>query len=97
MFGFAVGQNYSKMLKIVEPLILLLFCVIRPLQIKEICQSNRTGKELGKQAKCLLIYRFEENWSRPIGDIRVELGLVSKNIAAINTTAEIQSQTEVTV
>jgi len=97
VFGFTIGQNFSKMLKIVEPLVLLLFCLIRPLQIKEIWQSDRTGKELGKQAKCLLTYRFEENWSRPIGDIRVELGLVSKNIAAIDTTAEIQSQTEVTV
>ena len=69
VFGFTVGQNYSKMLKIVEPLILLLFCVIRPFQIKKIWSCDRLGKELGKQAGCLLVYRFEDNWSRPI-DLR---------------------------
>ena len=76
VFGFTVGQNYSKMLKIVEPLILLLFCVIKPFQIKKIWSCDRVGKELGKQAKCLLTYHFEDNWARPIRDIRAELGLL---------------------
>ena len=75
VFGFTVGQNYSKMLKIVEIPILLLFCVIRPFQIKKIWSCDRTGKSLGKQAKNLLTYRFESNWARPIDDVRAELGL----------------------
>ena len=76
VFGFTVGQNYSKMLKIAEPLILLLFCLIKPTKIKEIWKSDRLGKVLGKQAGCLLIYPFEENWARPINDVRAELGLL---------------------
>ncbi|MBE9048790.1 hypothetical protein IQ255_31205 [Pleurocapsales cyanobacterium LEGE 10410] len=73
---FQDGQNYSKMLKIVEPLILLLVCVIRPFQIKKIWECDRLGKVLGKQAECLLIYRFEDNWARPIDDVRAELKLL---------------------
>ena len=96
VFGFTVGQNYSKMLKIVEPLILLLFCVIRPFQIKKIWSCDRVGKELGKQAECLLIYRFEDNWARPIDDIRAELGLTLKDTAEFETIVEVQSQTEIT-
>ena len=75
VFGFTVGQNYSKMLKIVEIPILLLFCVIRPFQIKKIWECDRIGKAIGKQAECLLTYSFELNWSRPIDDIRAELGI----------------------
>ena len=77
MFGFAVGQNYSKFLKIVEPLFLLFCYVIRPHQIKKIWECDRLGKALGKQAECLLAYRFEEDWARPIDDVRAELRLIS--------------------
>ena len=79
VFGFTVGQNYSKMLKLVEPIILLIFCFIAPTQIKKIWECDRRGKALGKQAQCLLIYPFEENWTRPIIDIRSELGLILEN------------------
>ena len=79
VFGFTVGQNYSKMLKVVEPVILLIFCLIAPTKIKRIWESDRLGKALGKQAECLIIYSFEDNWSRPIDDIRAELGLVLKD------------------
>ena len=79
VFGFTVGQNYSKMLKIAEPLILLLFFIIKPTKIKEIWQSGRIGKALGKQAECLLVYHFEKNWSRPIDDVRTQLGLLSND------------------
>ena len=34
---------------------------------------------MGEQAQCLLVYRFEENWSRPIEEIRTELGLLLKD------------------
>ena len=77
VFGFAVGQNYSKFLKIVEPLILLFCCIIKPHQIRKIWECDRLGKALGKQAECLLAYRFEENWARPIDDVRAELRLTS--------------------
>lgn len=59
-----------------NPLVLLIFLIIKPTQIKKTLADNRRGKALGKQAECLLIYRFEKNWVRPIADIRDELGLV---------------------
>ncbi|MEL6164797.1 MAG: Coq4 family protein [Cyanobacteria bacterium J06628_3] len=76
VFAFTVGQNYSKMLNLIYPLVLLISCIIAPTQIKKTFANNRRGKILGKQAECLLVYRFEENWARPIEDIRKELGLV---------------------
>lgn len=79
VFGFTVGQNYSKMLKVVEPIILLIFCLIAPTKIKKIWESDRLGKALGKQARCLLVYPFEDNWTRPIDDIRAELKLVLRD------------------
>lgn len=79
VFGFTVGQNYTKTLNLTYPLIKLIFLLIKPWQAKEILASARRGKELGEQAVCLLAYRFEEYWTRPITDIRAELGLVSTN------------------
>ena len=76
VFGFTAGQNYSKMLKIAEPLILLLLCLIKPHKIRKIWSSDRTGKALGKQAECLLVYPFEKNWARPIEEVRAELGVI---------------------
>ena len=76
VFGFTASQNYSRMLKIAEPLILLFFCLIEPYKTKEIWQSDRVGKALGKQTECLLVYPFEKNWARPIDDVRAELGLI---------------------
>jgi len=97
IFGFTAGQNYSKMLKIAEPLILLLFCLIKPHKIKEISKSDRIGKALGKQAECLLVYPFEKNWSRPIDDVRTELKLLSNgrqfDIKKESKAAVTQSQT----
>ena len=90
VFGFTVGQNYSTMLKIVEPLILLLLCALKPHQIKKIWTCDRLGKTLGKQAKCLLTYRFEDNWARPIDDVRAELGLFSNDIT-VNRAIKIRS------
>ena len=99
VFGFTVGQNYSKMLKIAEPIILLIFCLIAPTKIGKIWKNNRIGKALGKQVQCLLVYPFESNWSRPIDDIRAELGLFFTDgqfdIRKANTVIEAQSQTTV--
>ena len=76
VFTFTVSQNYSKFLNAAHPLSLLIFCIIAPTQIKKTLANNRRGKALGKQAKCLLAYRFEKDWARPILNIRSELGLI---------------------
>ncbi|NJN23329.1 MAG: hypothetical protein HC810_01560 [Acaryochloridaceae cyanobacterium RL_2_7] len=52
--------------------------------------SFSRGEALGQQAKCLLLYRFEDNWARPIADIRTELGLVlQKNDSPLEITSEL--------
>ncbi|PZD74756.1 hypothetical protein C1752_00580 [Acaryochloris thomasi RCC1774] len=77
VFGFTVGQNYTKTLNLTYPLIKLILVLIKPWQAQDILASARRGKKLGEQADCLLAYPFEENWTRSITDIRAELGLVS--------------------
>lgn len=76
VFAFTIAQNYSKTMNSFEPLITYLYPLIFITQVKQMRANIRKGKALGKKAKCLLVYRFEENWSRQISDIRSELGLV---------------------
>ena len=78
VLGFMIGQGYSKFLNAYEPLVRHLYPLIFRSQAKQIRANLKRGKALGEQAQCLLAYRFEENWSRPIEDIRAELGLVLK-------------------
>lgn len=76
VYSFVVAQNYSKLLNIFHPLAKLLYPVIEPTRIRETRASFQRGAALGKQAQCLLTYRFEENWERAIADLRSELGLI---------------------
>ena len=99
VFGFTVGQNYSKMLHLAEFPVMLIICLVAPKQIKQTFANRQRGKAIGKQAKCLLTYHFEDNWSRPIEDIRAELELIledEQSDTERNTVIEAQSRTKVT-
>ena len=76
VIGFMIGQGYSKFLNAYEPVAKRLYPLLFPSQAKEIRANLRRGKAMGEQAQSLLAYRFEDNWSRPVEDIRAELGLV---------------------
>lgn len=76
MFAFTIAQNYSEMMNAFEPLVTSVYPLIFINQAKQMRGNIRKGKALGKKAKCLLTYRFEDNWARPIADIRSELGLI---------------------
>ena len=76
VLGFTIAQGYSKFLQAYEPIVKHLYPLILRSQAQRIRANLDRGKALGEQAKCLLVYRFEDNWSRPIDDIRAELGLV---------------------
>ena len=78
VLGFTVGQNYSKFVNAYTPIVKHIYPLIFRSQAKQIRANLRKGKAIGEQAQCLLAYRFENNWSRPIDDIRAELGLVLK-------------------
>ena len=77
VFSFAVAQNYSAMLRIIEPIALSVVCLARPHKILQIWKCYRLGKRLGKQAKCLLVYPFEKDWARPLAEVRADLGLTT--------------------
>ena len=76
VFAFTIAQNYSKTIDAFEPLVTSVYPLIFINQAKQMRANIRKGKALGKKARCLLTYRFEDNWARPIADIRNELGLV---------------------
>ncbi len=96
VYAFVVAQNYSKLLNIFHPLAMLLYPVVEPMRIRETRAYFRRGAALGKQAQCLLTYRFEENWERAIADLRSELGLLLDEPAA-HTVIKSQQQNTVAV
>ncbi|MEO1433360.1 MAG: Coq4 family protein [Cyanobacteria bacterium J06633_8] len=75
VLAFAAAQNYSKSLKISLWFAKILYPVIAPTQIKAISENQRKGEELGKKAKFLLGYRFEEYWAEYLSKVREDLGL----------------------
>lgn len=76
VFAFTIAQNYSKMINAFEPLVTSLYPLFFINQSQQMRANVRKGKALGKKARCLLTYRFENNWARAIADIRNELGLI---------------------
>lgn len=76
VLAFTVAQNYSKFLNAYMPFAKSVYPWIFSAQKEAILANFSRGEALGKQAECLLLYRFEDNWARPISDIRAELGLV---------------------
>ena len=79
VLGFTIGQNYSKFLNAYEPIVKHLYPLIFRSQAEQIRTNLSRGKAIGEQAQCLLAYRFKDNWSCPIEEIRTELGLVLKD------------------
>lgn len=77
VLAFNIAQGYFKqVIAAMQPLAVLIHLILAPTQIKKMRTNFRKGKALGKQAKCLIAYRFEDNWARQIIDIRSDLGLV---------------------
>jgi ubiquinone biosynthesis protein Coq4 len=75
VLAFAAAQNYSQSLKISFWLAKLLYPIIAPRQVKAIFANQRKGHSLGKKAKFLLGYRFEEHWDEALTKVREDLGL----------------------
>lgn len=76
VLGLTIGQNYSKFLNAYEPIVKHLYPLIFRSQAEQIRTNLGRGKAIGEQAECLLVYPFEDNWSRPIEDVRAELRLI---------------------
>ena len=43
----------------------------------------RRGRALGRQARMLLAFRFEEHWQRPLTELRAELGIDPAGAGAV--------------
>ena len=76
VLGFTIGQNYSRFLNTYETIVKHFYPLVFRSQAKQIRSNLSRGKAMGEKAQCLLAYPFETNWSRPIEEIRTELGLV---------------------
>ncbi|NJR55395.1 MAG: hypothetical protein HC768_12995 [Acaryochloris sp. CRU_2_0] len=87
VLAFTVAQNYSKFLNAYMPFAKSVYPWIFSAQKEAILANLSKGDVLGKQAECLLLYRFEDNWARPISDIRAELELVLEESDSPSTTA----------
>lgn len=74
--AFTIAQDYSGFLNAFQPVMTHLYPLIFRAQAQQVRANIRRGKALGKQAACLLAYQFEQDWARPIANIRAELGLV---------------------
>ncbi|MGB7413010.1 MAG: Coq4 family protein [Thermosynechococcaceae cyanobacterium] len=94
--AFTAAQSYSKFFNAYMPVAKRLYPLIFWGQRKAILANFSQGEWMGQQAECLLLYRFEDNWARPIADIRAELGLVLKESVltnkAVGHTPESQAQ-----
>ena len=75
VLAFATAQIYSKSLKISLGMAKFIYPILAPKQTKAIFHNLREGEAIGKQARFLLAYRFEEHWQEPINEVRQKLGL----------------------
>ncbi len=70
VLAFSAAQGYSRSQQVGLWLATVLYPLLAPSQIQQIFANKRRGYSLGKQADCLLAYRFEENWARPLAEVR---------------------------
>ncbi|MEO0407203.1 MAG: Coq4 family protein [Cyanobacteria bacterium P01_A01_bin.135] len=76
VLAFAVAQDYSRLQRVGLWMATVLYPVLAPGQMRQIARNRRRGYALGKQAKFLLGYRFEEMWERSLHEVRQELNLL---------------------
>ncbi|KIG12170.1 hypothetical protein DB30_01853 [Enhygromyxa salina] len=75
VWAFVGGQNYSAGFRLTA-IVALLFAPLRcPLRLGAAWRSFRRGWGIGKRAKLLLAVRLEDEFARPLDELRAELGL----------------------
>lgn len=75
VLAFAVAQGYSPIQHPAFWIATVLYPLLAPGQFRKIFENRHTGLRLGREAKFLLGYRFEEMWARPLREVKQELGL----------------------
>ena len=92
VFAFKAAQGYSKVLPLLQPLALIGICLMRPKSMSQTIANFRKGRSLGKQAKCLLTYRFADNWAKPVSEIRAEMGLIEQSNSVTQEVGDVLAQ-----
>ena len=82
VLAFAVAQGYSPLQRPALWIATILYPLLAPGQIRAIFENRRAGLRLGREARFLLGYRFEEMWERPLLEVAQELGLAIAPIRA---------------
>jgi ubiquinone biosynthesis protein Coq4 len=75
VLAFAAAQGYTRTQYVGLALAAVLYPLFSPRMTARIWRNLRRGWRLGKQAKFLLGQRFEEQWERPLVEVRRALGL----------------------
>jgi ubiquinone biosynthesis protein COQ4 len=76
VLAFAAEQGYSQSLQLSLKVARILYPILAPQQRQAIAANLQRGRELGREAKFLLGYRFEDHWEEPIDVVKAELGLL---------------------
>jgi ubiquinone biosynthesis protein Coq4 len=75
VLAFAAAQGYSRALRVSLVAATVLYPLFSPRMARRTWRNLRRGWRLGKQAGFLLGQRFEEQWERPLTEVRRGLGL----------------------
>lgn len=75
VLAFAVEQKYSRLQAVSLAIAQILYPVLAPRQFKAIFDNVRRGRLMGKEARFLLNYRFEDRWQESLASLRQELGI----------------------
>ncbi len=83
VYAFAAEQRYLRYGDWLVGFAQVVYTLWRPWQWRRIRAAVRRGRALGRTARLLLAFRFEEHWQRPIGELRAELGIDPAGAGAV--------------
>ena len=91
VYAFAAQQGYLRRGDWLVSFARVVYTLWRPWQARQIRAAIVRGRELGRRARLLLGFRFEERWQQPLDELRAELaidpGLAAAGAAALPTRA----------
>jgi len=83
VYAFAAEQRYLRRGDLLVWFAQVVYTLWRPWQWRRIRAAVRRGRALGRQARMLLAFRFEEHWQRPLTELRAELGIDPAGAGAV--------------
>ena len=84
VYAFAAEQKYSSRNELLLRSARVVYTLRKPWQWRQIRDAIRLGRALGRRARMLLAFRFEEHWERPLAELRELLGIDPRGAAALH-------------